>query len=81
MDPDYLLEKINQSRSATLRLTTNGGQEYLLPPGTTAYIDATDTIYVMWPPTDPGEPFRVGRAVMLGAVNICAAESVERQAG
>ncbi|MEM9882802.1 MAG: hypothetical protein AAF800_07785 [Planctomycetota bacterium] len=74
MDIDYLLEKINQDRAMNVRLSTNSGKVIDLPPGCRAFIDATDTIHIMWPPLDPADPFRVSKSIMLSAVNVATLE-------
>lgn len=81
MDIDYLIEKINQERVNDLRVTSNSGREIDVPPGARAFVDATDTIHVIWPAIDPANPFRVARTITLAAVNVASLEHVNQKAG
>ncbi len=76
IDMDKLVEAINEDRNAAIRVTTNAGKIYDLPPGTHAYYDQF-TMYVAWPPEDPEHPFRVSKSIWLATMNIASVEKAK----
>lgn len=81
MDIDELIKKINENRTSMLRLHTNAGQAIDLPPGTRAFQDATDMVFIHWPPNDPANPFKVSRSMVISGVNVASMEWLNQKAG
>ena len=68
MDPDRLLEIINQKRSATVLLTTSDGATHELEPGVRAVAMGDSVLVVMWPLD--GDVMRVSKLLHLAPTHV-----------
>ena len=73
MDIEDILTLINADRSTHLRLYTDNGKVYDIPPGTRAYDHGNDTLFIVW----PGDlPHQVKQSVYIAVTKVSKVEHV-----